>query len=116
MWGRPLSCYDAYAPPQGGAGCLRERFSTGMETYIATFYSHFGAMRFQRFCAGLGLKARTMPVPRNLSSSCGTCTRFECETLPSYEEHKDELEAIVRVVDGGYEPVYSIEGEEQHGR
>ncbi len=87
-----------------------------METYIATFYSHFGAMRFQRFCAGLGLKARTMPVPRNLSSSCGTCTRFECEEIPSYEEHKDELEAIVRVVDGGYEPVYSIEGEERHGR
>ena len=82
-----------------------------METYIATFYSHFGAMRFQRFCAGLGLVARTMPVPRNLSSSCGTCTKVECDELPAYEEHKNELEAIVRVVDGGYERIYSANEE-----
>ena len=83
-----------------------------MDAYIATFYSHFGAMRFQRFCAGLGLKARVMPVPRNLSSSCGTCTHFECEEIPSYEEHMDELEGIVRVVDGGYELVFRAEGAE----
>ena len=83
-----------------------------MDTYIATFYNHFGSIRFQRYCAGLGLKARTMPVPRNLSSSCGTCTRFECEEIPPYEEHMDELEAIVRVVDGGYEELFRAEGAE----
>ena len=80
-----------------------------MDTYIATFFNHFGSIRFAKACTALGIPARTMPVPRNLSSSCGTCTRFECDEIPSYEEHKDELESIVRVVDGGYEPVFSAD-------
>lgn len=83
------------------------------ETYIATFYNHFGALRFKKACDALGISARTMPVPRSLSSSCGTCTKFTCEELPDYEEHKDELEAIVRVTDDGYEPVYHIDDAEE---
>ena len=46
-------------------------------TYIATFYSHFGAIRFKKLCATQGWNARVMPVPRDLSSSCGTCVRYE---------------------------------------
>lgn len=45
-------------------------------TYIATFYSHFGAIRCKKLCEAQGLSARAMPVPRNLSSSCGTCVRW----------------------------------------
>ena len=82
-----------------------------MDTYIATFFSHFGAIRFKKTCDGLGISARTMPVPRTLSSSCGTCTRFECDEIPPYEEHRDELEAIVRVIDGGYEDVFRNDAE-----
>ena len=81
-----------------------------MDTYIATFYSHFGALRFKKACDALGIPARTMPVPRNLSSSCGTCTRFEADAVPDYRAHEDELETIVRVVEGGYERVYAAEG------
>ena len=44
-------------------------------TYIATFFSHFGAIRFKKLCQKSGWPARVMPVPRDLSSSCGTCVR-----------------------------------------
>ena len=50
-----------------------------MGDYIATFFSHFGAMSFKKKCEKEGYPATIMPVPRNLSSSCGTCVRFEAE-------------------------------------
>ena len=77
--------------------------------YIATFFSHFGATRFKKYCESLGIPAHTMPVPRDLSSSCGTCTKFEAQQLPSYEKHTDELEKIVAVTDNGFETVYESE-------
>ena len=46
-------------------------------TYIATFFSHFGAIRYKKLCEQAGYAAKTMPVPRTLSSSCGTCVRCE---------------------------------------
>ena len=49
--------------------------------YIATFFSHFGAVRFQHLCAERGWQAQVRPVPRSLSSSCGTCVFFKTEAL-----------------------------------
>ena len=43
--------------------------------YIATFFSHFGAIRYKKLCEQQGIAAKAMPVPRDLSSSCGTCVR-----------------------------------------
>ncbi len=57
-----------------------------METYIATFFSHFGAIRFHKQLKELGLSGKLMPVPRRVSSSCGTCVQYEaaCATaVPS---------------------------------
>ena len=72
-------------------------------TCIATFYSHFGAVRFKKTCEGLGWPAGLMPVPRDLSSSCGTCVRYEGE-LP--EPVPEEAEQIVAVEGGGYRRLY----------
>lgn len=47
-----------------------------MKTYIATFYSHFDALMFYRSVSTQHIVAKTMPVPRALSSSCGTCVQF----------------------------------------
>ena len=58
-------------------------------TFIATFFSHYGAMHCKKLCDGQGLSARLMPVPRALSSSCGTCVRVEApdaEAVPRTEE------------------------------
>lgn len=73
---------------------------------IATFYSHFGAVRFKRFCAGKDWPARVMPVPRDLSSSCGTCVRYEgdCPKQPP-----EEVEQIVQVTEQGYHCLYRAE-------
>ena len=75
-------------------------------TCIATFYSHFGAIRFKRSCGGLGWEAQVMPVPRNLSSSCGTCVRYDGE-LP--QPVPEEVEQIVAVEYGKYRLLYRAE-------
>ncbi len=70
---------------------------------IATFYSHFGAIRFKKTCDSLGWTAQVMPVPRNLSSSCGTCVRYDggCPENPP-----QEVEQIVQLTELGYVQLY----------
>ena len=75
-------------------------------TCIATFYSHFGAIRFKRYCDSRGWSARIMPVPRDLSSSCGTCVRYEGECPVEIPE---EVEQIVSVAAQGYRDLYRAE-------
>ena len=76
-------------------------------TYIATFFSHFGAIRFKKRCDENHWPARIMPVPRNLSSSCGTCVRYEGDDLPI--QISEELEQIVQVQEDGYLSLYRTE-------
>ena len=73
---------------------------------IATFFSHFGAIRFRQDCQSRGVPAMAMPVPRDLSSSCGTCVRFEGEPPARPPE---EVEQIVEVTDSGYRLLYRAE-------
>lgn len=80
-----------------------------MEEYIATFYSHFGAIRFKRSCEAAGLPAAVMPVPRNLSSSCGTCVKFQARGESSIPEKNEEMEQIVLVTDRGFQQIYQAE-------
>ena len=44
--------------------------------YIVTFHTHFDALQYDRFLKKRGLKGKLQPVPRALSSSCGTCVKF----------------------------------------
>ena len=57
--------------------------------YLATFYTHYGAMRFKKYCEKEGISAKMAPVPRELSSSCGVCVRFESNQPPKKEDHED---------------------------
>ena len=52
-----------------------------------------------------------MPVPRNLSSSCGTCVRFwmEQEFSEVSLELNEELEQIVQVEGDSYRALYRSE-------
>ena len=74
--------------------------------YIATFYSHFGAIRFKKELAKKEINATLSPVPRNLSSSCGTCVCWEGILV---EEYPEEVEQAVKVTDDGYEVLYRAE-------
>lgn len=76
-----------------------------MEQYVATFFSHFGAIRFGRTLRELGIQHALAPVPRKLSSSCGTCVRFTVQTLPELPE--GDLERLFRVTEAGFEEVIS---------
>ncbi len=74
--------------------------------YIATFFSHFGAMHCKKLCDRAGLPAKMMPVPRKLSSSCGTCVRVEAqdaEQIPRTEES----EQIALEEEYGYQILWS---------
>ena len=82
-------------------------------TYIATFYSHFGAIRCKKLCEAQGLSARAMPVPRNLSSSCGTCVRCEEDYLPPDNACREEIEQIAAWDGGGYGIVYHADRAEE---
>ena len=76
-------------------------------TCIATFFSHFGAIRFKRQCDAQGFPASLMPVPRSLSSSCGTCVRYE-GSVPGAVS--DEVEQIVEETACGYVALYRAKG------
>ena len=77
--------------------------------YIATFYSHFGAIRFKRECKKENISAEAMPVPRDLSSSCGTCVKFETDKDISSFTWNQEVEQVVEITESGYVTHYHVE-------
>lgn len=78
-------------------------------TYIATFFSHFGAIKFKKLCEKQGIAAITMPVPRSLSSSCGICCRFDADGIDHLKPFPEELERVVLVENGTYRQLYHID-------
>lgn len=72
-----------------------------MNAYIATFYTHLGALRFYRALLSAGdSSAVMMPVPRKLSASCGTCVRFTLPFRPAWAG--EDLEAVYEQTDSRY--------------
>lgn len=72
--------------------------------YVATFYTHLAALRSQKSLSGQGINARLAPVPRALSSSCGTCVFYEGER-PLLEALDRDVEGVYCRIEGGYEPI-----------
>lgn len=60
-------------------------------TYV-TFHSHYGAIQFKKNLEERGVSVTLMPVPRFLSSSCGTCARIEGE-LPA-DVSREDIEGV----------------------
>ena len=80
--------------------------------YIATFYSHFGAIRFKREAPEGVTNIELRPVPRNLSSSCGTSASFEDdESFTFMEDPTEEIEQIVAVTVEGYRTIFESSNE-----
>lgn len=52
-----------------------------MISYVATFHTHLSAMLTCRALTGAGVEARMAPVPRSVSSSCGTCVFYTARDL-----------------------------------
>ena len=64
-----------------------------MREYIATFHTHLSALMTSRSLSGLGIQARMMPVPRKLSSSCGTCVWYRAQE-PNLAAMDEDVEAV----------------------
>ena len=65
-----------------------------MEQYVATFHTHLAALRScNALKKGGAGGARLAPVPRRLSSSCGTCVVYEAEG-PQLASMDRDLEAV----------------------
>lgn len=71
-----------------------------MDEYVATFFTHYDALVFQRQALALGVVGQLAPVPRKLSSSCGTCLLFSANP-----EKMEQLAAS-----GGFEQLAQKEG------
>ena len=84
-------------------------------TYIATFHTHFAAVSFAReLKATPEMKPQFMPVPRKLSSSCGTCVRFIYEgDIQEYAQNmeQDDLDTVYLVENDEYLPQYHAKAE-----
>lgn len=61
--------------------------------YIATFHTHLSALLTSRSLTALGISAQMMPVPRKLSSSCGTCVRY-LAAEPNLSAMDADVEAV----------------------
>ena len=80
-----------------------------MNEYIATFYSHFGAVCFQKALVSCGLPGASMPVTRSLRSSCGTCVKFRDPGEQDFPEKNEEIEQIFRTEGGRFVQIYEAE-------
>ena len=83
-----------------------------LREYIATFHSHFGAARFHKEKVKEGKKAYLQPVPRDLSSSCGTAVHFYVEDngkneALSIKDPHGEIEQVVEIVGHSYKVCYA---------
>ncbi|NLO56722.1 MAG: DUF3343 domain-containing protein [Thermovirga sp.] len=49
---------------------------------IATFETAQMAILFDKMCHNMGFSCRVVPVPKNISASCGLACRFKAEEEP----------------------------------
>ena len=72
-----------------------------MSEFVATFHTHLSALMSCRSLEALGAAAQMMPVPRKLSSSCGTCVRYRA-TEAHLDAMDEDVEAVYEVCGGEY--------------
>lgn len=68
--------------------------------YLATFFTHSGAIKYQRYLKNDSIAVELMPVPRKLSSNCGIAAKF------SFSE---DIKTIISV---DIEKLYTVENRE----
>ena len=72
-----------------------------MTEYIATFWTHLAAISTLRTLRNAGVEAAARPVPRMISSSCGTCVRYRADTPCLSMLHRDYQQVAI-VENGAY--------------
>lgn len=78
--------------------------------YLATFYTHLGAVKYHRYLQNGGISAETMPVPRKYSSNCGIGVKFSTpEDIKALIS--EDIEKIFLILDGTGRLIYSSDSD-----
>lgn len=97
--------------------------------YIATFFTHSGAIKYKKQFANNGIYVELRPVPRELSSSCGVAGVFsiehdegpasgdkpdksrqlEAKSPKDLQYITEEVEKLYSIGSGGYELLFENE-------
>jgi hypothetical protein len=73
--------------------------------YIATFYTHSGAVKYKRYMKRNGIDIELMPVPREISSNCGIGTRFTLDDdIRLYIS--EDMEKVFEITIDGYKLIH----------
>ena len=76
--------------------------------FVATFHTHLSALMTERTLKNAGFPARMAPVPRQLSSSCGTCVFYTAPDLCQSCLDED-AERVYRILENGFELELDLE-------
>lgn len=76
-----------------------------MKEYVAVFFTHSGAIKFDRNAKKNNIACELMPVPRKLSSNCGIGAKFKYDQ-DVHELVNEEIEKIFEVAAKNYVLVY----------
>ena len=79
-----------------------------MNRYVATFHTHFAALVTHRALTGAGVTSTLAPVPRALSSSCGTCVKYSADDPRLTLLHRDCEQVVLERAEGVYEQVQAL--------
>ncbi|WP_409227826.1 DUF3343 domain-containing protein [Gudongella sp. SC589] len=76
-----------------------------MKSYMVLFFTHSGAIKFQRKLKGLNVSCKLMPVPRALSSNCGIGARVshDGDILILTD---NEVEKVYEIRDNDYREIF----------
>jgi len=73
--------------------------------YLATFFTHSGAVKYRLHLKRNGIGVELMPVPRKLSSSCGIAAVFETpQDIRSMIS--EDIESLYTIENGEYKLIY----------
>lgn len=69
--------------------------------YVAVFFTHSGAIKYNKYLSSMNIENQITPTPRKLSSNCGIAIRFSFvgNIAPMINE---DIEKIFRVEDNSY--------------
>lgn len=74
--------------------------------YIATFFTHSGAMKYNNFLKSINIHAELMPVPRKFSSNCGIAAKFSPD-IDISSLISDDIEKLYKIDDTGSHLIYN---------
>lgn len=76
--------------------------------YMVLFFTHSGAIKFQRKCIKNNIPCELMPVPRILSSNCSISAKIKVEN--NLEDLiDDEIEKIFLIYESDTKLIYESE-------